>query len=183
MRACSRREFLAIGGGALATFLIPTWGQAAWQPDAGTRSLSFYHTHTGERLSVCYFRNGRYQSGAIERINSLLRDHRTGDIEPIDRRLIDDLYRVKQQLGSDAVFHVISGYRSPQTNSMLRKKSSGVAKFSYHMLGRAIDIRIPGCKTALVRDACIDLQCGGVGYYPRSDFVHLDTGAIRAWRG
>jgi uncharacterized protein YcbK (DUF882 family) len=112
-----------------------------------------------------------------------LRDHRTGDMEAMDVRLMDLLYTVSQRLCSGATFHIISGYRSPQTNARLRKRSTGVAKFSYHMLGRAIDIRLPGCATRKLRQACLDLEIGGVGYYPRSDFVHVDTGAFRTWNG
>jgi uncharacterized protein YcbK (DUF882 family) len=96
---------------------------------------------------------------------------------------MDLLFSVNQRLGTGSPFHIISGYRSPQTNARLRKQSKGVAKFSYHMLGRAIDIRLPGCDTPELRQACLDLKLGGVGYYARSDFVHLDTGAFRAWNG
>ncbi|MCB2146014.1 MAG: DUF882 domain-containing protein [Deltaproteobacteria bacterium] len=183
MASCSRREFLKIGTGILATCLVPVAGWSALLPDSTRRSLSFYNTHTGERLNVCYFKNGAYCPGAMGQINQILRDHRTGDIEAMDARLMDLLYTVNQRLGSCSPFHIISGYRSPQTNALLRKNSTGVAKFSYHMLGRAIDIRLPGCDTHQLRQACLDLELGGVGYYPRSDFVHVDTGAFRTWNG
>ncbi len=183
MVSCSRREFFKIGTGLLATCLVPVAGWSALLPDSTRRSLSFYNTHTGERLNVCYFKNGAYRPGAMGQINRILRDHRTGDIQAMDTRLMDLLYTVNQRLGSCSPFHIISGYRSPQTNARLRKNSTGVAKFSYHMLGRAIDIRLPGCDTHQLRQACLDLELGGVGYYPRSDFVHVDTGAFRTWNG
>ncbi|BBO83546.1 DUF882 domain-containing protein [Desulfosarcina ovata] len=183
MDRCSRRNFLKIGGGFLASCLVPSLGLASLHPDRTRRSLSFFNTHTDEQLSVCYFNSGAYCPEALNRINHLLRDHRTGEIHPIDPRLMDLLFGVNQRLGCSSSFHIISGYRSPKTNTMLRKKSFGVAKRSYHMQGRAIDIRLPDCDTHRLRQACIDLKAGGVGYYPRSDFVHVDTGAFRTWNG
>lgn len=183
MGPCSRRDFIKIGTGFLATCLVPEAGWSALPPDSIRRSLSFYNTHTGERLGVCYYQNGAYCSGALGQINHILRDHRTGDVQSMDARLLDLLFTVNQRLGSGSPFHIISGYRSPRTNARLRKQSTGVAKFSYHMLGRAIDIRLPGCDTRKLRQVCLDLQLGGVGYYFRSDFVHLDTGAFRMWNG
>lgn len=183
MQPCSRRDFLSIGTGFIATCLAPPSGLAALLPDTGARSLSFYHTHTGEHLTVRYFSNNTYRPAAMQQVNTILRDHRTGDIETIDPQLIDALYQVKRHLKTDDPFHIISGYRSPKTNAMLRKRGAGVAKSSYHMQGRAIDVRLPGHTTASLRHACIDLHCGGVGYYPRSDFVHMDTGAVRNWNG
>ena len=183
MTGCSRRDFLKMGSGFLAGCLLPATAMAALRPDNRRRSLSFYNTHTAERLSICYFKDGAYCPDAMASINHILRDHRTGEIKPIDRRLLDLLATINHRLGCGSPFHIISGYRSPKTNAMLRKTSSGVAKFSYHMLGRAIDIRLPDCDTHTLRQTCIDLQRGGVGYYPRSDFVHVDTGAFRTWNG
>ncbi len=183
MARCSRRDFIKIGSGVLATCLVPATGWSALLPDSTRRSLSFFNTHSGERLGICYFKNGAYCNNAMQQINHILRDHRTGEIEVMDPRLMDLLFTVKRQLGSGAPFHIISGYRSPRTNARLRRKSKGVAKFSYHMLGRAIDIRLPGCDTHTLRQTCLDLKLGGVGYYPRSDFVHVDTGAFRTWNG
>jgi uncharacterized protein YcbK (DUF882 family) len=183
MSQCSRRAFLKIGTGFLATCLLPSAGWSALAPDDTRRSLSFYNTHTGERLSVCYFKDGAYRPDAMARINHILRDHRTGDIKAIDPSLLDLLVGVHRQLGCSTPFHIISGYRSPKTNAQLRKQTTGVAKYSYHILGRAIDIRLPGCDTRQLRMVCLDLKKGGVGYYPRSDFVHLDTGAFRTWKG
>jgi uncharacterized protein YcbK (DUF882 family) len=179
----NRRDFLIHGAGLLTTLLVPARGWSALLPDSSRRSLSFYNIHTGERLSVCYFKNGTYCPDAMRQINHILRDYRTGDIKTMDPRLMDLLFTVNRQLGAGAPFHIISGYRCPKTNAMLRKRTSGVAKFSYHMLGRAIDIRLPGCDTRRLRRTCLDLQRGGVGYYPRSDFVHVDTGAFRTWNG
>ncbi len=183
MRACSRRELLKMGTGLLAGCLVPAAGWSALLPDGSRRSLSVYNTHTGERLNVCYYQQGAYCADALERINHILRDHRTGDIQAIDRRLIDLMHSVNQRLVPGAPFHIISGYRSPTTNARLRKQSRGVAKFSFHMLGRAIDVRLPGCSTHELRKACQDMHVGGVGYYPKSDFVHVDTGTVRNWQG
>jgi uncharacterized protein YcbK (DUF882 family) len=119
----------------------------------------------------------------MARINHILRDHRTGETRAMDPALMDLLSCVHRQLNCNAPFHIISGYRSPKTNTELRKRSSGVAKFSYHMLGQAIDIRLPECDTRKLRKVCLKLKKGGVGYYPRSDFVHLDTGTKRSWKG
>ena len=183
MGSCNRRDFLKIGTGFLATCLVPATAWSALLSDSNRRSLSFFNTHTGERLTLCYFKDGAYCPDALERANHILRDHRTGDIQAMDSRLMDMLYTVNHHLGSDSAFHIISGYRSPKTNARLRIQGSGVAKFSYHMLGRAIDIRLPGYETRKLRQACLDLKLGGVGYYPRSDFVHVDTGAFRSWNG
>lgn len=183
MKHCSRRDFLKIGGGVLAGCLLPTAGWSNLLPDSSRRTISFFNTHTGERLSVCYFKSGMYCQDAMARVNHILRDHRTGEVQPIDKRLLDILFSANQKLGCASPFHIISGYRSPKTNAMLRTKSRGVAKLSYHMLGKAVDIRLPDCATRKLRNACIDLELGGVGYYPRSNFVHVDTGAFRTWMG
>lgn len=183
MDRCSRRDFLKFGTGLLTACLVPATGWSALLPGSARRSLSFFNTHTGERIGLCYFKNGTYCPGAMEQINHILRDHRTGDIESMDPKLMDLLFTVNRRLGAGGPFHIISGYRSSRTNAMLRRQSSGVARFSYHMLGRAIDIRLPGCDTRKLRQACLDLKLGGVGYYPRSDFVHVDTGAFRTWQG
>lgn len=183
MRSCSRRDFLKLGTGFLASCLVPATGWSALLPDNSHRSLAFFNTHTGERLSACYFNKGAYCPDALQQINHILRDHRTGDVESMDPLLMDLLFTVHRRLEAGSCFHIISGYRSPKTNSQLRKRSSGVAKFSFHMLGRAIDFRLPGYDTRKLRQVCLDLKLGGVGYYSRSDFVHVDTGAIRTWNG
>ena len=183
MNHCSRRDFIKIGTGLLATCLLPSVAWPALSADISRRTLSFYNTHTGEELTTCYFKNGAYRPDALDRINYILRDHRTGDIKAMDPQLMDLLNSVSRQLECTAPFHILSGYRCPKTNNRLRKQTSGVAEFSYHIIGRAIDIRLPGCDTRQLRKACLDLRVGGVGYYPRSDFVHVDTGDFRIWNG
>jgi uncharacterized protein YcbK (DUF882 family) len=145
------------------------------------KTLSFEHTHTGEKLKLTYFEHGKYIKGALHEINYLLRDFRTDDIHPIDTKLLDQLFDLKQTLGLNKPFHIISGYRSPFTNAQLRKNSHGVAEHSYHLQGRAIDIRVEGVSSKTVRNTALALAQGGVGYYPRNNFVHLDSGRFRTW--
>nr|WP_207191925.1 DUF882 domain-containing protein [Halochromatium roseum] len=146
------------------------------------RILSLHHLHTDERLTLTYRKGDHYQRSALARLNNFLRDFRTGDIATIDPQLFDLLYDIKQSLGhTDAVFEIVSGYRSPKTNAMLSRTSSGVAKRSLHMSGKAIDIRLSDMPTRSIRDAALRLSRGGVGYYSRSNFVHLDTGTVRQW--
>jgi uncharacterized protein YcbK (DUF882 family) len=145
------------------------------------RRLSFYHTHTAKKLNVVYARGGEYVESALEDIESFLSDFRTGDVRTIDPALLDLIYEIRESLGSNGTFEVISAYRSPQTNEMLRDRSSGVAKNSQHTIGKAIDIRLQGIDTAKLRDAAIARQGGGVGYYQESNFVHVDTGRVRRW--
>jgi uncharacterized protein YcbK (DUF882 family) len=142
--------------------------------------LSFYHTHTGERLRIHYSCNG-CPPDDLKRLNTFLRDFRTGDVFPIDPGLLDILYGIQQESGQTGVVEIISGYRSPKTNDRLRSKSRGVAKKSLHMKGRALDIRVTGFNTANLRDTAVSLGKGGVGYYAKSDFVHIDTGRFRTW--
>lgn len=177
-----RRDFIKVGAMALAGSVLPLKAMAALMPyTEGRRSLAFYNTHTAEKILVCYYDRGVYDPKALDRINYILRDHRTGSVKPIDLKLLDVLHKVKCRVGYRDPVHVISGYRTPKTNDMLRRITSGVAKASLHTKGQAIDIRLPGYSTAKLRDVCIDLQTGGVGYYPRSNFVHLDTGIVRDW--
>jgi uncharacterized protein YcbK (DUF882 family) len=145
------------------------------------RALSFAHLHTGETLDLIYWADGRYQPGALRRIDWLLRDFRTDEVHPIDPRLLDVLAALRQRLRMRAPFQVISAYRSPATNAMLASMSETVATNSLHMEGRAIDIRLPGRPLWAVRQAALALRAGGVGYYPRSQFVHLDVGGVRRW--
>ncbi len=152
-------------------------------PSSDERELSFYHTHTRQRLDIVYARDGEYIPSALEEINGFLYDFRTGDRAEIDVQLLDLIYDVREALDSDSPFQVISAYRSPRTNEMLRGRSSnsGVAKNSQHLLGKAIDVRLEGVKTTTLRDAAIAMQRGGVGFYEASDFVHIDTGRVRRW--
>ena len=148
---------------------------------AGTRALRFDHTHTGERLSVEYFSGGSYLPDALTTVNHFLRDFRTGDVHDIDPGLLDLLYGLRETTGTNRPFQVISGYRSPATNEMLRHHSEGVAAGSLHMKGQAIDIRLGDVPLRALRQAALDARRGGVGYYPSSDFVHVDTGRVRRW--
>lgn len=144
------------------------------------RRLAFYHTHTDERLQVTYLADGRLIPESLAQVNYLLRDFRNDEVHPIDPDLLDTLHQVCGLCGG-GTFEIISGYRSPETNQLLRKRSRGVARASFHLQGRAIDIRLSGFDTARLRDAALTLQRGGVGYYASSDFVHLDTGRVRTW--
>ncbi len=145
--------------------------------------LAFHNTHTGDQLKLTYFEQGRYIEDALHEINHLFRDSHDGSVHPIDPALLDQLYDLKHTLEVRKPFHIVSGYRSPATNADLRKHSDGVAKNSLHMEGRAIDIRIEGLDTRRIRNAALAMQRGGVGYYARSNFVHLDTGSVRTWAG
>lgn len=145
------------------------------------RDLAFSHLHTGESLRVVYWENGEYIANALSEINLLMRDFRTGDVHPIDPAVLDILSTVRGLLDSYARFEIISGFRSPTTNSMLASQNAGVAKKSLHMQGRALDVRLNGVSTEKLRDAATALQAGGVGYYPDSHFVHVDTGRFRTW--
>jgi uncharacterized protein YcbK (DUF882 family) len=145
------------------------------------RRLRFYHTHTSETLDIVYAENGRYVATALEEVNHLLRDFRSDEMHPIDPALLDLLNTVYEKTGSRGRFEVISGYRSPRTNEMLRGAGRGVAQHSLHLDGRAIDVRLDDVASAQLRRAALSMAGGGVGYYPASDFVHLDTGRVRAW--
>ncbi len=147
------------------------------------RALSFYHTHTRQHLDVVYWKDGEYVEEALDDVNRFLSDFRTGDIAEIDPTLLDLIYDVRDSLGSDGTYQIISAYRSSRTNEMLRTRTeaSGVARKSQHILGKAIDVRLEGVRTAQLRDAAVRLQRGGVGYYEQSDFVHMDTGRVRRW--
>ena len=176
----NRRQFIRMGLCASAGMLLPcpALGRIHTPPE---KVLLFHHTHTGERLQFSYGRPGSYDRKTLARINYFLRDFRTGDIHSIDPALLDILCIINDTFGGSSIFEVISGYRSPKTNAALRTRSSGVARRSLHMKGQAIDIRLRGVQTAQVRDCALDIRCGGVGYYPASDFVHVDTGRVRHW--
>lgn len=177
----SRRFFvkgcaLLLPGAALVT----PWQLA--RATAVERTLSFHHTHTGEHLSLVYHDGADYLPDALTEVNRLLRDFRSEEIYPIDPLLLDLLSTVRSMTGERGTFEVISGYRSPATNNMLRHKGGGgVAKRSLHMQGKAIDVRLTGVDSAKLRKVSIALARGGVGYYSKSDFVHLDTGRFRTW--
>lgn len=179
----ARRRFLGMAAGAALAAV--TW-PAGLPAEAAMRllrprSLSFRNLHTGEALDTVYWADGRYLPEALRRVDWLLRDHRTDETRPIDPRLLDLLVELRGRLHTRAPFEVLSGYRSPETNAILASLTDGVAQNSLHMEGRAIDLRVPGRRLKYVRAAALALQGGGVGYYPRSDFVHIDTGRIRRW--
>ena len=178
----SRRTFLGKGllaGLGLAILSAPDLAEAALR--TGKRKLSFYHTHTGKELELTYAVGTKYNPLALNRINCYLGDFRTGEVHPIDPQLLDMLWAIQHRCGKKGIFSVISGYRSPQTNNNLRSNSSGVAKKSLHMQGKAIDVRFSAIPTKRLRDYAAKLEAGGVGYYPTSDFIHLDTGRYRTW--
>jgi uncharacterized protein YcbK (DUF882 family) len=175
----NRRDFLkwSLAGGAVLA------GSASWARSAlpAERRLSFYNTHTAEQLTATYWAEGQYQVTELAAIDRLLRDHRSGEIHSIDRRLFDILYSLQQQTGAHGTFEVISGYRSPSTNRQLRRTGNGVARNSLHTHGQAIDIRHSGVRLTDLRQAALGLRAGGVGYYPSSNFIHVDTGRVRTW--
>jgi len=146
------------------------------------RALAFQNPHTGDKLSLTYFERGRYLTDALDEISFLLRDYRTDDVHPIDPELLDQLHDLKQILGLNQPFDVICGYRSPLTNAKLHAENSGVANNSFHMHGRAVDIRIERFDLRRIHSAALAMHRGGVGYYPESNFIHLDTGTFRTWK-
>jgi uncharacterized protein YcbK (DUF882 family) len=185
----SRRELLRTLAGACGTLgaarMLPA--RAAQGPadaaaaPAAPRTLRFVHTHTSETLTATYFDGADYDPDCLREINHLLRDFRNDEIRPIDPGLLDLLHTVQGLAGGATPFEVISAYRSPATNAMLHRHSSGVAEHSQHLLGKAIDVRLQGLPTAQLHRIGLSLARGGVGYYPASDFVHLDTGPVRSW--
>ena len=145
------------------------------------RTLKFYHTHTGQSTEVTYFVNGAYDTGALQDLKVFLADWRDKAQIDVDPQLLDILWQIQQRTGNHRTFEVISAYRSQQTNEMLRSTTTGVAKTSQHIIGKAIDVRLRGLDTAVLRDTARQLHLGGVGYYAQSDFVHIDTGRPRYW--
>ena len=145
------------------------------------RTIEFVHTHTGESLAVVYKRDGEFVAESLRRLDEFLRDHRTGEVQSIDPDLFDILWEIRAEVGGDEPFHLVSAYRTAETNETLRKAGRNVARNSQHVQGKAIDFRLPGVGTARLRDAALALGRGGVGYYEGSDFVHVDTGRVRRW--
>jgi uncharacterized protein YcbK (DUF882 family) len=176
----SRRSFLMLGLGAAAGACLVSPVEAAVRA-MPERGLHLYNTHTGEWLKTVYWADGRYLPKSLAQVNRLLRDHRSGDTHPVDPRLLDLMVAVHRKFGNKGAIHIISGYRSPQTNAMLASATDGVAHGSLHMAGRAVDIRLPGQSPRTIGRAAKSLRAGGVGTYPASNFVHIDTGRIRTW--
>lgn len=173
----TRRSFIAMG----AAFIVMPHVARASTIASGQRKLSFDNPHTGERLTTVYWEKGDYIGEALTDVNHIMRDYRTGEAHNIDPRLLDLLHTLHDKLGSKRPFEIISGYRSPQTNADLAEHSSGVAKHSLHMKGMAIDINLTDVKLKSLKKAAIGLKKGGVGYYPKSNFVHVDVGRVRTW--
>jgi len=174
-----RREFLCLSAAVTASAcLIPKAGLAI--PTQG-RALSLFDPRRYEALDIEYWTNGWYIPDAMARLNHFMRDWRTDDVIDIDPNLLDILYVLQQRTGTRERLHLVSGYRSPQSNAYLAARSRGVARNSYHIYGRAADITVPDYNLAGLRQLALSLEAGGVGYYPRSDFVHVDTGPVRNW--
>ncbi|MGM3255232.1 DUF882 domain-containing protein [Dickeya dianthicola] len=175
-----RRKWLALGGAALGIALLPGQSLASLST-ARPRILTLNNINTGERIKVEFSDGRRYNKEELSRLNHFFRDYRANKVKTIDPALFDQLYRLQVMLGSSKPVQLISGYRSYSTNEDLRSHSKGVAKQSYHTQGKAMDFHIEGVQLANIRKAAMKKRAGGVGYYPQSNFVHIDTGAIRTW--
>ena len=180
----NRRSVLRLAGGALvaagaASLGIPEAFATAPVPSA--RTIALLNTHTGDRFSAAYWEQGNYVPDAMAAIKHVMRDHRNNEVHDIDPRLLDELSRLNGLVGAAAPYQIISGYRSPASNAMLHANSDGVATHSLHMDGKAIDIRMAGVDLPRLHDAALSMQSGGVGFYPASDFIHIDTGRVRRW--
>jgi len=201
-----RRAFLTLGLGAMASAgfagapslgWADTAAQSPGSPALATqsavaqglatqsqfRSVSMNNLHTGESMSAVYWDGGDYVPDVLDAVNLHLRDYRTGDVHPIDTRLLDLLDSVSTLTGASAPFEVISGFRSARTNALLHERSAEVAQKSFHVQGMAIDVRLPDIELRHLHAAARSLERGGVGYYPESNFVHLDVGPVRSWSG
>ena len=178
-----RRSFLKSSVVLASALGAPALARAASAASAATgeRTLRLYNTHTGESLRSVFWAEGQFLPDALADINKLLRDHRNNTISTMDPQLLVLLDKVSAQFGSNKVLHVISGYRSPESNQLLAERSNGVARHSMHMEGKAIDVRMPGLELASLHKAAMNAKGGGVGYYPDSQFVHMDTGRLRHW--
>ena len=181
----TRRRLLRAGAG-MAGLSLGLGMSAPATAIAGVqrpKRIALHNLHTDERLEAEFMRDGEYVPAAMAAIEGVLRDFRNGERHGIDPALMDTLHAVAAHIGVEPVFGVISGYRSPATNERLRERSSGVARHSLHLEGRAIDVRLARVDSAELASRALELELGGVGFYRRSDFVHLDTGAVRTWKG
>lgn len=167
----------------VSIFLLPSvWARGEENSAGREYRLKLFHTHTGERLDIVYRRGDQYLPDALDQLDHFLRDHRTGDVHHIDPRVFDLLHDLGAKVGGpDPEVHIVCGYRTPWSNEFLREHGHGVALHSLHMQAMAIDIRVPGVGTGALRDAALALHRGGVGYYARSQFVHVDVGPVRRW--
>lgn len=182
-KICKRRRSLLKAGMAFALTGLSTRSvfAATEQSKTAVRELAFYNLHTGESLKTDYWSQGGYLPEALADINHILRDFRNDQVLPIEPQLLDLLHGLQSTLGTARPFQIISAYRSPATNAALAANSGGVAKGSLHMQGKAIDLHIEGVPLSDLRRAAITLKSGGVGYYPNSNFVHVDVGRVRSW--
>ncbi len=179
--ACGRRPLLR--GLACAVPVLMALPMRVFADASADRRLVLVNTHTGEVLDTFYFRNGVYDPAELGRLDWLFRDHRTGGVLPMAHGLFDLLHELALAAAREPRYEIISGYRSPETNSMLAATTGGVSSRSLHMEGRAVDVRLAGYTIESLRDLALAKRAGGVGYYPASDFVHLDLGAVRSWSG
>jgi uncharacterized protein YcbK (DUF882 family) len=180
----SRRNFLKLMLCSSLLSYFPKFAFAAIDEIAlKERSLSLFNPRTKESFEGIYYCNGDYVPSALKIINHIMRDTRTDAVKTIDKNLLDLISAISLKLKPKEPFRVISGYRSPKTNNLLRKSGKGAAKNSYHLKGQAVDIRLPGHRISELRKAAYELKSGGIGYYPKSRFVHIDVGPIRYWRG
>ena len=186
-----RRNLLKLGIGAMASASLiaaPAFAHAAdiastKAPTGGLRCVAMDNLHTGETMEAVYWEQGDYIPDVLDAVNAHLRDFRTGDVHPIDTRLLDLLDQISDRVQTKARFQVISGFRSQATNAMLHEQSAEVAKKSLHTQGMAIDVRLPDVALEHLHNAALSICAGGVGFYPESNFVHLDVGPVRTWRG
>lgn len=176
--AASRRRFLVLSACAATVVMARPSIVLA---HANERALALYNMHTGESVKTVFWANGDYVKDGMDEISRLLRDYRTADVIPFDPRLIDTLYHLHRKVDAHQPFHVVSGYRSPITNAILRKHDRSVAKNSYHMRGMAVDSYLPKVALSTLHHAALSLRAGGVGYYPKTGFIHLDSGRVRSW--
>ena len=200
----NRRSFLKLGVLGSALLVLPSKvlaalepvispeiiGSPGWNGEAGLvlepseeRRLHLYSTNTGETFNGVYWADGEYISQSLDEINYLLRDYRANLVKEISPDLLDLLFHLNQKLETKNPFHVLSGYRSPKTNAALRRRNRSVARNSLHMEGMAVDLRVPELHAKHLCHAALDMQCGGVGYYARRGFVHVDVGSVRTWQG
>ena len=180
----SRRKFLIQSSASLIAASFAPLASASINEltdNHAKKHLAFLHLHTNETLQCCFWDDNQFNLDALAKINHILRDHRSNEVVAIDRDLINLLHKLHTLTNSRAPFEIISGFRSEKTNEALRKKSTGVAKRSYHMQGKAIDVRLADVDLKTLRDTAISLQAGGVGYYQKSGFLHIDTGRTRNW--
>ena len=175
----SRRRLIGAAAATAAVGLVKPAAAVSFAP----RSVSLYNTHTGEWLRTVYWADGHYIREAVRDINWILRDHDSDEIRPMNAGVLDILGMLRQRLDTSDPFLVVCGYRSPTTNRRLWLEGVGVAKHSYHIKGMAIDLRSEARSARQIRDAALSLGGGGVGYYPHSDFVHVDCGPVRQWLG